>query len=866
MKKILFLFFFFLSPLLIDAQAVTLSKMMSWLHRQYNINFVYSSEVNVNKAYHGNPLNKESLKTSLNMLFGDTGITWTITGRNVILKVMPSKKKKKTAVFTLSGSVMTPDKEPIINASLFDIDTRQGILTNEHGYFYMPLTEGKHTIRISYVAYKDIYLHLNIHKDLSKSIVLNENGMTIKEIVVNADARSPLLSTQTGKRTLTASDINTEFALLSSPDIVKVLQQSSGVASGVEGASGLYVHGGENDENLFLLDNSPLYNINHSLGLFSSFNSDIIKNVDFYKSGFPARYGGRVSSVTDIRTREGDLEKTKGTFSMGLLDGRIQLEGPIVKGFTSYNVALRRSWLDLISTPIFAIVNKGKDDKYKIGYLFYDFNVKITHHLNDHSLIWLSFYSGHDHYKIRDKDIDDNYYVTYTSDVNNDFKWGNMNATLNFSNRFSKRLSGDISAIYTQSKSTNGYGDEEYYTQDDINHRTSMDLQYNKSRLYDIGLKTDFDWHPDNFHHLKFGADYTLHSFHPQTNMQAFYYGDNVVDTTLIASSSQIKSCEIAFYAEDEMHLLPALSANVGARSSLFMVRGRHYYDLDPRIAVKYQLNDNMAFKFSYTMMSQYVHRIASTYLDMPTDYWVPITENIKPMYSRQTAGGVYFQPNSEFLFTLEGFFKRTYHQLQYRDWMGLQPAADRWEKDVMDGEGKSYGMETDARYSNARFMLSASYTLSWSKRFFNEIGRYWFNDKFDNRHKIYLTGRWNISPQTSMYASWQYHSGNRITLPSQYVNLPDIPGDDSHEDAGYIYGKPNNYNVPAYHRLDIGFNFTHRTHKGYIGIWNLSIYNAYCHLNTMYVKLRRDDEGKIQARCRGYVPIIPSISYTLKF
>jgi hypothetical protein len=798
------------------------------------------------------------------MLFADSGITWTIIGKNVILK--PHKARKKVAVYSLTGSVMTPDKEPVINASLFDVNIRKGALTNEYGYFYMPLTEGKHTIRISYVACKDVYLHLDIHKNMSENVILKESGTAIKEVVVNGDVHSPLLSTQTGKRTLTAADINTEFSLLSSPDVVKVLQQTSGVASGVEGSSGLYVHGGENDENLFLLDHSPLYNINHSLGLFSSFNSDIIKNVDFYKSGFPARYGGRVSSVTDICTREGDLEKAKGTFSIGLLDGRLQLEGPIVKGRTSYNLALRRSWLDLISTPIFALVNKGQDDKYKIGYLFYDFNAKVTHHLNDHSLTWLSVYFGHDHYDIRDKDIDDNYYTTYTSDVSNDFKWGNMNATLNFSDRFSNGLSGDISAVYTQSKSVDGYGDDEYYTMDDIRHRTSMDLQYNKSKLYDIGIKADFDWHLGCFHHLRFGAGYTLHSFHPHTNRQAFYYGENAVDTTVMASSSKIESFETAFYVEDEMHLLPSLSANVGARSTLSIVRGCHYYHLDPRMAIKYQLNNTMAFKFSYTMMSQYVHRIASTYLDMPTDYWVPITDKIKPMRSWQIAGGGYFQPNNHFLFTLEGFFKRTYHQLQYRDWMGFQPAADRWEKDVMDGEGKSYGLEADARYSTARFLLSASYTLSWSWRYFNEMGNYWFRDKFDNRHKLFLTGRWNISRKTSMYASWQYHSGNRVTLPSQYVNLPDMPGEDAHEDAGYIYGKPNNYGVPAYHRLDVGFNFTHQTRRGYKSIWNLSIYNAYCHLNSMYVKLRRNNDGRILARCRGYIPVIPSVSYTLKF
>ena len=214
-----------------------------------------------------------------------------------------------------------------------------------------------------------------------------------------------MLSTQTGKRTFTAADINTEFSLLSSPDLIKTLQHTSGVNGGVELASGLYVHGGNGDENLFLLDGSPLYQTNHSLGLFSAFNSDIIKNVDFYKSGFPARYSGRISSITDVRTRDGNMEKVQGTFSIGLLDGRIQVEGPIWKNRTSFNVALRRSWIDLLMKPTFALLNSQKEDgeKYTFGYAFHDFNAKITHRLNQNNFIWMSVYSGNDNYSIRDK-------------------------------------------------------------------------------------------------------------------------------------------------------------------------------------------------------------------------------------------------------------------------------------------------------------------------------------------------------------------------------------------------------------------------------------------------------------------------------
>lgn len=774
--------------------------------------------------------------------------------------------KKPASFYALTGYVTNRSKEPIINATLYEPATHQVALTNEHGFFYMPLKPGHHEIRVSFMTCLPQMLHLDLHHNQSITIRLEEKELTVNEVIVDGDVRSPLLSTQTGKRTLTAEDINTEYSLLSTPDVVKTLQRESGVAGGVEGSSGLYVHGGENDENLFLLDSSPLYNINHSLGLFSSFNADIIKNVDFYKSGFPARYGGRVSSITDVRTREGDLHHVKGSASLGLLDGRLQLEGPIVKDHTSFNIALRRSWLDLISKPVIAIVNKHRKDKSKLDYLFYDFNARLTHHLNEHGMVWLSLYSGHDHYRIDDKENDSDPIAVYTSDTYNDFRWGNINASLNYSNRFSPQLSMDVSTIYTRSRSNNHYRDDEYFTSYGVEQHTGLDIQRNSSRLSDTGVKADFDWHAAHIHHLRFGGEYLYHTFHPHTSRQAYYFGKFDMDTTKVSSSDRIHSSEVGLYAEDEMHLTQQWSMNIGARASWTSVRGHRYFSLDPRTAMKYQFTDALAAKLSFTGMTQMVHRIASTYLDMPTDYWVSITNKIQPMRSRQIAGGFYAQPSPRWLLTVEGFYKRTRHQLQYRDWMGLQPAANRWDKDVMDGRGRSYGVEADARYTAPALTLIASYTLSWSQRQFDELGKDWFRDKFDNRHKVTVTGRWNISRTTSMYASWLFHSGNRITLPTQYVNLPDLPGDEPQDDAGYAYGKVNNFALPAYHRLDVGFNFRYQTRKGHERVWNLSIYNAYCHLNTMYVKMNRDTEGKIRPKCRGYVPTIPSVSYTMKF
>ena len=274
-----------------------------------------------------------SLKENLERIFGGTDIKWEIRDEYVLL-FRPNN-------YTFSGYVCEDSVETLINVTVLDLNTLKGTLSNEHGFFSITLPEGKHKFRFSYIGYQDVVKEVDLSSNYNGVIYLKESSTSLKEVVVVADMNAPLRTTQTGKVFLTSEQLNTEFSLLSSPDLVKTLQNLPGVASGTELLSGMYVHGGKNDENLFLLDGTPLYQINHLGGLFSAFNTDIIKNVDFYKSGFPARYSGRLSSVVDVRTKEGSMKEFHGTFSLGLLDGRVQFEGPIIKDKTSFNIAIR---------------------------------------------------------------------------------------------------------------------------------------------------------------------------------------------------------------------------------------------------------------------------------------------------------------------------------------------------------------------------------------------------------------------------------------------------------------------------------------------------------------------------------------------
>ena len=328
---------------------MTIQQQIDWLQRTRQVHFVYDASLSLNKVYEGPSLLHLTTAGALKALFRDTGISYEQQGTYVMLKQRSTLQKaaaddgpqhrKETAMrtFTISGFVRDENGETLINATILDQTTGLGTMTNAYGFFSLTLPAGEHRLHCSYIGFEDKRITLQLAANRTENITLKENAR-LGEVVVTGDLNSPLVHTQTGKRSLNIRDIKTEFSLLSSPDVVKTLQRTSGVSEGIELMSGLYVHGGNNDENLFLIDGTPLYQVNHSLGLFSSFNSDMVKNVDFYKSGFPARYGGRLSSVIDVRTRDGDFNHFHGSYRIGLLDGSVQSEGPIRKGRTSYNI------------------------------------------------------------------------------------------------------------------------------------------------------------------------------------------------------------------------------------------------------------------------------------------------------------------------------------------------------------------------------------------------------------------------------------------------------------------------------------------------------------------------------------------------
>ena len=876
MRKLFVIVWLVLTSLGTSAQTLTVRQQMERLQEERGISFVYDSALTLDMSYQGKPLRELPLEQALDQLFARTNISYKVQGTHVLLK---KGQERKVQRWTVSGHVRDGQGETLINATVYDLTTHQGTMTNEYGYFSLTLPEGDHQLRFTYVGYEQQTQAVSLKRNHTMDVRLHQRQQ-LQEVVVTGDLNSSVVGTQMGKHSLSQADIKTEFALLSSPDVVKTLQRMSGVQEGVELASGLYVHGGNGDENLFLLDGTPLYSANHSLGLFSSFNVDVVKNVDFYKSGFPARYGGRLSSVVDVRTKDGDMQQWKGLYRLGLLDGSFQLEGPVQKGRTSLNIGLRRSWLDLLTEPAFYVASKlNKEEDWRVRYNFHDLNLKLTHLLNERQRLSLTVYSGGDSFTARDDWYSGKDGYTDTEKMDNRLHWGNLNAALDWNVQLSPRLMGNFTAVYTRNRAEMStwnewaHGDETVYV-DHNDHSTT-------SAIDDLGYRTLFDYRPQPRHHIRFGHDYTLHQFRPQTQQKLIYVNTDERNDT-VCNNSRIRQVghELNLYVEDMLTISDQWSMNAGVNLSLFHVSGRNYASADPRLALKYQLRPNLSLKASYTVMSQYVHKISNTFLDFPTDYWVPSTERARPMHSRQLALGVYMQPSRNWTLSLEGYYKRTSHLLQYTNWTGLEPPAEDWDKRVMDGQGLFYGVEADATYRTEHLRVDASYTLSWNKRRFDEFYSHWYYDKFDNRHKLNIAMRYELSKKAEMYAAWCYHSGNRMTLPTQYTLFATMPGFEDPRGSNYfgggsfywenrrdlIYERPNNISLPAYHRLDIGFNLHHRTKHGHERIWNWSIYNAYCHLNTLWTTVREDDNGKLYVKCHGYIPIVPSFSYTIKF
>ena len=489
-----------------------------------------------------------------------------------------------------------------------------------------------------------------------------ERRDTLETARVTAVKEKMRNTTQTGLMRLDGDKLRSGIAVFGTPDVIKQLQMLPGVAAGNELMSGLYVHGGDGNDNLFLLDGVPLYNITHFGGLFSSFNTDVVDNLDFYKSGFPARYGGRLSSVVDVETSEGDMNEYHGHASLGLIDGRLQAEGPIIKGTTSFNVGLRRSWLDVITTPALWYANSknGVNTNVNGAYNMTDLNGRITHKFSDRSKIAANVYWGRDKLFAGIKNTD---LGAINLDVGS--TWGTLATSVGWNYDFSKKLRSKLLGYYSRSGSDVGYGFEVDTSEGDVSLRMTMS-DHNVCTVGDAGIKYDWDWLPNDYHHVRFGLAAAYHHYQVSRSYEQTRVipgMDPYEDSN--TTGEPYNAFEPALYLEDEIFLAYNFTLNAGLRMSMFTTGKHTWWHPEPRAALKWLFTHWGCFKLSYTRMSQYSHLVSAMYIELPTNSWMPSTSGAGPMMSDQIAGGLYFTPGP-FKINLEGWYTTMDNMLTY--------------------------------------------------------------------------------------------------------------------------------------------------------------------------------------------------------
>lgn len=703
----------------------------------------------------------------------------------------------------------------------------------------------------------------------------------MQEVVKTAPRIDRLRNPQMGMTVMDDNAIRSVPTLLGEPDVIKALQLQPGVSAGTEGFAGMFVRGGENDENLFLIDGCPIYQTNHLGGLFSPFNADAVSHLTFYKSAFPARYGGRLSSVTDLSMKSGDYKGWHGNFTVGLTSANVSFSGPLVKDRTSLFVTLRRSWLELVSVPALAIINASKKksgEKVIAGYNFTDFNLKLDHRLGRFGTLSLLGYYGHDRLKMGEHRFSGDGEDTdpYLHKNENRLGWGNMLTALKWHLPINTLFVYDMKVSYTRYQSDFRKTVETVSGREsETGYENSRSRTENRNAIHDLCVDASLAFTPSDRVIIRLGTQYTHHRYAPE---------EEVRESTSLPSGngnreSRVIANEWNAYLEGDLEVCRWLRFNAGLHGSFFRVEGKQYQVFEPRVSADFRLSPVVSLKTGYARMSQFVQQVSDNYISLPTDYWLPITRNFSPLTSDQVSAGIYVSPGKKYTFSVEGYYKKMDHLLEYRDdYKDLQVAS--WENRLTSGSGRAYGVDFQAEADFGKLHGFIGYGLMWSDRLFADLnGGKRFPSKYDNRHKVTLSATWKCSERVELNAGWVFMTGNRVTLSLENYPYPDgYPTDivptypHKEEEMPDYYAGKNNVRLPAYHRLDVGINIYRPLRRGRTGIWNVSLYNAYSRMNPIMIEKNNQkqsmDGTPLAPRFRQFAlfPVIPSVSYTYKF
>ncbi len=751
--------------------------------------------------------------------------------------------------FTINGSVKDKSNgEDIIGAVIGVKEIPgKGTATNAYGFFSLTIPAGKYTLFFQYLGYNTQELSIDLKDNQTVRIELAEEGTTLDEVEVVGERKDGNVKrNEMGVVKIDPKAVESVPVLFGERDIIKIFQMTPGVKSAGEGNAGFYVRGGGSDQNLVLLDEAPVYNASHLLGFFSVFNSDALKDVTLYKGGMPAEYGGRASSVMDIKMRDGNSKKFGATGGIGLIASRLTLEAPIVKDKGSFMISGRRTYADVF-------LKASKDPNIKKSTLyFYDLNIKSNYQINEKNRIFLSGYFGRDNFGLADLF---------------GFDWGNATGTLRWNHIIHDKLFSNTSLIYSD------------YSYRFKFNASGSDVKFTSS-IKDWNIKQDFSFFPNPNNKIKFGLNAIYHTFIPG-EVESDYA--SFTDTKL----TRRYALESGVYVQNDQSITEKFGIQYGLRYSFFNYMGagkaytfdnegvktsetiygrgksiKTYGGFEPRISMHYELNNVSSVKSSYNRAYQYLHLLSNSTSSQPTDIWVPSSNNVKPQIADQIAAGYFrnFKDNS-YEFSIEGYYKLMTNQIDYRNGADLF-FNDEAEGQLVFGKGRAFGAEFFIRKQTGNLTGWISYTLSRSLRTFADINEgKEYSAKQDRIQDLAIVAMYELTPRLKVSANWVYYTGAAVTFPSgkYQINGLTVP----------YYTERNGYRMPAYHRMDIGVTLDNKKkHKNFESSWNFSIYNLYARENAYSITFRANEDRPEQTEAvrTALFKIVPSVTYNFTF
>jgi hypothetical protein len=744
--------------------------------------------------------------------------------------------------FTLSGYLRDASTgEELLYATVSVAGTSQGVTTNLYGFYSLTLPKGSYQINFSYVGYESKTLNIDLTENTTRDIELATASAQLEEVVVVAkNENDNVTNTEVSVLSLDVKDIKKIPVIFGEQDVLKTMQLLPGVSASSEGSSGFFVRGGDADQNLILLDEAPVYNASHLLGFFSVFNSDALKDVKMYKGGIPAQYGGRASSVMDVRMRNGNMKEWDVSGGLGLISSRVTVEGPIVKDQGSVVLSARRTYADILAQPFL-------EDFDDFSLYFYDLNFKANYKLGEKDRVYVSGYLGRD--------------VLGTDAFG--FDWGNMTFTGRWNHVFNNKLFSNTSFIYS-----------EYDYGFDIENG-GIDVRLDAG-IYDYNLKQDYNFYLNPSNEITFGWQGIYHQFQPYTF---------TIDGELQSTAQERHALEGGLFIANQQKISERLQLNYGVRLTSFSNIGAYtektfnavddvvsetaygsgefynnYFNLEPRFAATFLLNPGSSVKLSYNRNAQYLHLLSNSTAGSPTDLWIPSSPLVQPTLADQLAVG-YFKnfKDNRYKFSVEVYYKDLQNTVDYKDGAEIFGNEDI-ESELVFGKGRAYGAEFLLEKTKGKLTGWASYTLSKSERQYDEINNgEWFSARQDRTHDISIVGIYQASPRLSFSASWVYNTGDAVTFPTGKYFIDD--------NLVNLYSGRNGDRMPDYHRLDLGATWKLNTkNPSSLSELNFSVYNAYHRLNAFSIDFDTNEAGTTEATRLALFGIVPSITWNFKF